>query len=63
MGVLADMLRVMGMVLRSRLDGSSKRNPFFVSATGAPIVTPKVLNAQELQDVMFPSPQVEPQSP
>jgi hypothetical protein len=31
-------------VLRARLDGSYKQNPFFVEATGAPIVTPKVLN-------------------
>jgi hypothetical protein len=44
MGFLAGTLRVMGMVLRSRLDGSYKQNPFFVSATGGPIVTPKVLN-------------------
>jgi hypothetical protein len=44
MGFLAGTLRVMGMVLRSRLDGSYQQNPFFVSATGAPIVTPKVLN-------------------
>ncbi len=54
MGFLAGTLRVMGMVLRSRFDGSYKQNPFFVSATGAPIVTPKVLDRQELQDVMFP---------
>jgi hypothetical protein len=44
MGVLAGTLRVMGMVFRSRLDGSYQQNPFFVSATAAPIVTPKVLN-------------------
>lgn len=59
MGFLAGLLRVMGMVLRSRLDGSYKQNPFFVSATGAPIVIPKVLDRQELQDVMFPLPQGE----
>jgi hypothetical protein len=44
MGFFTGNLRVMGMVLRSRLDGSYKQNPFFVAATGAPIVTPKVLD-------------------
>ncbi len=52
MGFFAGTLRVMGMVLRSRLDGSYKQNPFFVSATGNPIVTPKVLDRQELQDLI-----------
>jgi hypothetical protein len=40
-GRLAGTLRVMGMVLRSRLDGSYKQNPFFVAATGVPIVNPE----------------------
>lgn len=44
MGVLAGTLRVMGMVARSRLDGSYKQTPFFDPATGVPIVTPKVVN-------------------
>jgi hypothetical protein len=61
MGFLAGTLRVMGMVLRSRLDGSYKHNPFFVSARGVPIVTPKVLDRQKLQDVMFPLHRGEPQ--
>jgi hypothetical protein len=43
-GFLAGTLRVMGMVFRSRLDGSYKQNPFFSPETGAPIVTPQVLN-------------------
>jgi hypothetical protein len=43
-GLLAGTLRVMGMVIRSRLDGSYKTNPFFIPGTGTPIVTPKVLN-------------------
>jgi hypothetical protein len=47
MGSLSGMLRVIGMVLRARLDGSYKQNPFFVSASGVPIVTPKVLNHEE----------------
>jgi hypothetical protein len=37
-------LRVMGMVIRSRLDGSYKQNPFFIPGTGVTIVTPQVLN-------------------
>jgi hypothetical protein len=41
MGRLAGTLRVVGMVLRSRLDGSYKQNPFFVAATGVPIVPPE----------------------
>jgi hypothetical protein len=45
-GFLAGTLRVMGMVFRSRLDRSYKQTPFFVSETGAPIVTPKLLNRQ-----------------
>jgi hypothetical protein len=49
-GFLAGALRVMGMVLRSRLDGSYKQTPFFNPATGVPIVTPKVLTRQELKD-------------
>jgi hypothetical protein len=43
-GLLAGALRVMGMVIRSRLDGSYKQNPFFIPGTGDPIVTPQVLN-------------------
>jgi hypothetical protein len=41
-GFLAGTLRVMGMVFRSRLDGSYKQNPLFNQVTGAPIVIPKV---------------------
>jgi hypothetical protein len=48
MGGLVGTLRVMGMVWRSRLNGSYKQNPFFVSATGVPIVTPKVSNRKKL---------------
>jgi hypothetical protein len=43
-GFLAGTLRVMGMVIRSRFDGSYKTNPFFSPETGNPIVTPQVLN-------------------
>lgn len=43
-GFLAGTLRVMGMVIRSRFDGSYKTNPFFSPETGNPIVTPQVLS-------------------
>ncbi|PSB55739.1 hypothetical protein C7B77_14070 [Chamaesiphon polymorphus CCALA 037] len=43
-GLLAGTLRVFGMVLRSRLNGSYKQNPFFIPGTGTPVVTPQVLN-------------------
>jgi hypothetical protein len=43
-GLLAGTLRVMGMIIRSRLDGSYKQNPFFIPGTGDSFVTPKVLN-------------------
>jgi Family of unknown function (DUF6151) len=51
-GLLSGTLRVLGMVLKARLDGSYKHTPFFVLESGAPIVTPKVLSDRELKDVM-----------
>ena len=48
-GLFAGALRVIGMILRARLDGSYKRTPFFVPESGSPIVTPKVLSSQELK--------------
>jgi hypothetical protein len=44
MGFLAGTLRVMSIVVRSRLDGSYRQTPFFVPETGLPIVPPQVLN-------------------
>ncbi len=52
-GVLSGVLRVFGMVLKARLDGRYKQNPFFVMESGRPIVTPTVLSAEELQTVKF----------
>jgi hypothetical protein len=43
-GILAGILRVFGMMLRSRFDGSYKQNPFFISETATLIVTPRVLD-------------------
>ena len=45
-------LRVLAMVARARIDGSYKRTALFSIDTGAPIVTPKVLNRSERDDVM-----------
>ncbi len=39
--------RFAAMVIRARIDGSYLRTPFFVTSTGAPIVTPQVLSAGE----------------
>jgi hypothetical protein len=51
-GFLFGTLRILGMVLKARLDGSYKHTPFFVLESRAPIVTPKVLSDQELKVVM-----------
>jgi hypothetical protein len=39
------------MVLKARLDGRYKQNPFFVVESSIPIVTPKVLSEEELKNV------------
>lgn len=52
MGLAATVMRFTGMLLRARLDGSYKQTPFFVAESGTPIVCPKVLSRQELEDVM-----------
>jgi Family of unknown function (DUF6151) len=51
-GVLSGTLRVIGMILKARFDGSYKSTPFFVLDSGDPIVTPKVLSEQALKGVM-----------
>jgi hypothetical protein len=51
-GLLSGTLRVIGMMLKARLDGSYKRTPFFVLESGVPIVTPKVLSNVELKDII-----------
>lgn len=50
-GVLSGTLRVFGMMLKARLNGRYKQTPFFVIESGTPIVVPKVLNAEELNNV------------
>lgn len=50
-GLLQAIPRLAGMLLKTRLDGSYKRTPFFTDA-GEPIVTPQVLSLQERQALM-----------
>jgi hypothetical protein len=50
-GALSGTLRVLSMILKARLDGRYKQNPFFVMEFGTPIAVPKVLNDQELKNV------------
>ena len=47
---LAIMLRLAGMILSARLRGDHQRSPFFDPASGAPIVVPRVLSADELAE-------------
>jgi hypothetical protein len=44
-------LRIFAMVLGARLNGAFKRTPFFLSDTGTPIVTPKILTDSERKAV------------
>lgn len=44
---LGVLLRVVARSLRARLDGSSRRTPFFDVATGRPVAEPKVLAPDE----------------
>lgn len=39
--------------VKARINGDYKRTPFFHADTGAPIVTPRVLSAEELAKVKF----------
>ena len=48
-GLISTMLRVVGMLMKARLDGSYRQTPFFVAGSGRPIVTPRVLDREELE--------------
>jgi Family of unknown function (DUF6151) len=50
-GVLFGTLRLIGMILKVRFDGRYKQTPFFVMESGTPIVVPKILNTEELENV------------
>jgi hypothetical protein len=49
---IATVLRFVKSLVRARLDGSYKRNPFFVPHKGTPVVAPKVLTSSERDRVM-----------
>lgn len=51
-GFPAAMLRITGMLLKARLDGSYRRTPFFIPNSNTPTVVPKVLSPQEKEDLM-----------
>jgi hypothetical protein len=48
----AGFMRVLGMLLHARLNGSYKRTAFFSPVTGAPVATPKVLSRAEREKLM-----------
>jgi hypothetical protein len=50
-GVLGAAVRLGGMMLKARLTGAYRRTPFF-STAGVPVVTPKILDPDELLAVM-----------
>jgi hypothetical protein len=49
-GLLGGYWRLGRMMLKARLNGDYRKNPFF-SVTGTPIDTPVVLDVQELRDI------------
>lgn len=51
-GLPSALVRIAGMLLRARLDGSYKRTPFFIPGSNTPIVRPKVLSPEERDGVM-----------
>lgn len=53
-GLPRGVLRIAGMLLKARLDGSYKRTPFFIPGSSTPIVEPKVLSPQAREDLMHP---------
>jgi hypothetical protein len=52
MAVIGGIMRIVGMLLHARLNGSYRRTIFFSPETGAPVVTPKVLNREERDKLM-----------
>lgn len=51
-GQMKTIIRSLLMVLKARISGSYKQNPFFIIDVGIPIVTPKILSSQEHEDLM-----------
>jgi len=52
MAAIGGMMRIMGMLLRARVNGSYKRTVFFSPHTRAPVATPKVLSRDERETLM-----------
>jgi hypothetical protein len=46
-GLPTTLPRIIGRLLKARLDGSYKHTPFFTPGSNTPIVEPRVLNAEE----------------
>ena len=51
-GLVSAVLRIMGMILKSRINGDYRQTPFFAADSGQPVAKPKVLNSQEFADIM-----------
>jgi hypothetical protein len=51
LSMLPGIVRILGIILRARITGAYKRTPFFIPGTGLPVVSPKILNAEERQAV------------
>ena len=51
-GLVSAMTRIMGMLLKARINGDYKHTPFFAAQSGAPLANPKILSSQELEDIM-----------
>jgi hypothetical protein len=52
LAAMGGILRILGMLLRARLNGTYKRTVFFSPRTGAPVATPKVLSGEEREKLM-----------
>lgn len=48
-GLVSGIAKTMAMIVKARLSGAYRRNPFFNQETGAAVVTPTVLSASELR--------------
>jgi hypothetical protein len=49
---IGGIMRIVGMLLRARLNGSYRRTVFFSPDTGAPVAAPKVLSREERDRLM-----------
>jgi hypothetical protein len=52
LAAMGGVARILGMLLRARLNGSYKRTVFFSPQTGAPVATPTVLSRDERDRLM-----------